>query len=416
MNKNITIGLLLLTVTALVGIPGALAYGNYLTEFGTKYSTAGSRLDTCGVCHYNSGGGGPRNPYGTDFENQSIHSSNPGQALANIESLDSDGDTFTNIDEIKALTFPGNASDHPAQPSPPPSTPATPAIVNSSPTSPVADNVGAIRTFSVEVNQTVDVTWYINGTQVQTNTSITGASYTNNSAALGTWNVSAVAANSNGTVMQKWDWSVKTQTPSTPAAPVIVSSSPTSPVMDNVGAARTFSIAADQNVDITWYINGTQVQSNTSVTGASYTNNSAALGTWNVSAVAANANGTVAQEWNWIVTESSQPPAPGGQTANVTFVVIDNKTGLPVDGAKVSMNGTKIKTDNTGTAVFTGIVPGDYKYKVSAKEYLKTAGNISVTNDITVTVKLVPKIEERHTKDKEHTETESEHAEEEDQD
>ena len=35
-------------------------------------------------------------------------------ALAAIEPTDSDGDSWTNLQEIQALTFPGNAADHPA--------------------------------------------------------------------------------------------------------------------------------------------------------------------------------------------------------------------------------------------------------------------------------------------------------------
>jgi hypothetical protein len=38
----------------------------------------------------------------------------------------------------------------------------------------------------------VDVSWQINGTVVQTNASVTEASYTNTSAVNGVWNVSAI--------------------------------------------------------------------------------------------------------------------------------------------------------------------------------------------------------------------------------
>ncbi|RLG23700.1 hypothetical protein DRN85_08890, partial [Methanosarcinales archaeon] len=81
---------------------------------------------------------------------------------------------------------------------------SSPKITSFGPSSPVNDTEGATRTFNITVNQTVNVTWLINGVTVQTNTSVTDASYTNTSASSGLWNVTAVAKNTNGTDMQVW--------------------------------------------------------------------------------------------------------------------------------------------------------------------------------------------------------------------
>ena len=89
--------------------------------------------------------------------------------------------------------------------------------------------------------------------------------------------------------------------------PNITSSSPTSPINDTNDSSRTFDIVLNQNVNVNWYISGTQVQTNTSVTEASYTNTGADVGVWNVSAVASNVNGNAMQTWIWNVTEA--PPA-----------------------------------------------------------------------------------------------------------
>ena len=83
-----------------------------------------------------------------------------------------------------------------------------PSIISYAPPTPVSDDEGATRTFNISVDQTVNVRWLINGTVVQTNESVTEASYTNTSAVAGYWNVSAVATNENGTAMQTWWWSV----------------------------------------------------------------------------------------------------------------------------------------------------------------------------------------------------------------
>jgi len=173
-------------------------------------------------------------------------------------------------------------------------------ILGFAPASPVNDINDDSRTFNITVNQIADVTWYINGTPVQYDYDVTDSMYTNTSAKEGVWNVSAVATNPNGSIMQTWLWTV------TPVSsePSIIDYSPASPVTDPVGSSRTFDISIDQSVNVTWYINGTPVQSNSDVTNSMYTNSSAANGIWNVSAVTVNTNGSTMQTWLWIVTSS----------------------------------------------------------------------------------------------------------------
>jgi len=63
--------------------------------------------------------------------------------------------------------------------------------------------------------------------------------------------------------------------------PEIVAHAPESPVKDNEGAARTFSITVNQPAKVTWLINGTVKQINESVpayTPCNYTNESAVGG------------------------------------------------------------------------------------------------------------------------------------------
>ena len=83
-----------------------------------------------------------------------------------------------------------------------------PEIVGYAPPSPVSNNESESRTFNITVNQMVDVSWQINGTEVSSEESVTESSYTNASAVLGTWNVVAIASNENGTDMQTWIWNV----------------------------------------------------------------------------------------------------------------------------------------------------------------------------------------------------------------
>jgi Bacterial Ig-like domain len=92
-------------------VAGGTAHGSsgFLTTFNTTYGTAGTALDTCSVCHI--GIPTPRNNFAADFADAAIgnHTFN-----ATLDGTDSDGDGFTNLAEIMALTFPGDNTSFPA--------------------------------------------------------------------------------------------------------------------------------------------------------------------------------------------------------------------------------------------------------------------------------------------------------------
>ena len=108
----------------------------------------------------------------------------------------------------------------------------SPNITAWNPVESVVNNTeGESRTFNITVNQTVDISWQINGTEVQTNESVTEAAYTNTSAVVGTWNVSVIATNTATGLsdMHTWIWNVTpplTATP-TPAANITQTPTPT---------------------------------------------------------------------------------------------------------------------------------------------------------------------------------------------
>lgn len=104
----------------------------YLSEFNDKYDTSGSRLDSCMTCHASSSPNAQNlNPYGTDFGANN-------HDFAAVEPLDSDGDGFTNIDEINALTFPGDPEDNPdTKPEPEPEPEPEPTTTTTTSPSPI---------------------------------------------------------------------------------------------------------------------------------------------------------------------------------------------------------------------------------------------------------------------------------------
>lgn len=151
-----TLGLAVCVIAGVLAVGGtAYSLSSYLVTFDNTYSTTGTVLDTCGVCHIDPAGGGPKNSYGTDFANASIgdHTFN-----ATLEGTDSDGDTFSNIDEIISLTFPGDNTSFPPDNTAPTVLSTVPA--DNAVNQPI--NVVVTATFSEAIdNTTVDNTSFI---------------------------------------------------------------------------------------------------------------------------------------------------------------------------------------------------------------------------------------------------------------
>lgn len=105
-----------LAASALIfaGVDRAEARPPYFTAFTNYYGIApDSNLDACGVCHFKWEGTGQRNPFGTTVEQQLYVGKSITQSLIDSELTDSDGDGFTNGDEIMIHeTLPGYSCDN----------------------------------------------------------------------------------------------------------------------------------------------------------------------------------------------------------------------------------------------------------------------------------------------------------------
>ncbi|MGP8328950.1 MAG: S-layer protein domain-containing protein [Methanosarcinaceae archaeon] len=161
----------------------------------------------------------------------------------------------------------------------------------------VSTNVGEEQMFIIHVNETCNITWYINGSQMQFVTDKTDDTYTNDSVQAGIYNVTAFVKNINGTDQNKWIWNV-----SVPLS--ITGSNPTDDPETTVDETQKFNITTNQNCTIIWKINSSTVQTNTDVNHSLYENSSALTGSHNVTAIALNANGTPQKEWTWTVSNS----------------------------------------------------------------------------------------------------------------
>ena len=154
--------------------------------------------------------------------------------------------------------------------------------------------VGNISNFNAtDQNGTVittTVTWNSSNTTVGT---ITGAGMFTAKAA-GTTNITASNGSVNGTTIV---------TVATPALPVpnITSTSPEKTTYTIVKQSANFTIVFDQIVNVTWYLNGTIVKPDNQVESSYYSNDNQSIGTWNVTAVGENDNGTISYSWTWAV-------------------------------------------------------------------------------------------------------------------
>ena len=114
------------------------------------------------------------------------------------------------------------------------------------------------------------------------------------------------------------------------------------------GESMTFKVTLDQPVEISWQLNGTEVQRDEEVTEAAYTNTSVAVGTWNLTAIATNTETelSTAHTWIWNVASTStlEPgaatptPTPKGEetegtTPTPTPTLAPGETPLPEEEA-----------------------------------------------------------------------------------
>ena len=107
--------------------------------------------------------------------------------------------------------------------------PTPPSITTWNPVDAVVNNTeGESRTFYIAVNRTVDISWRINGTEVQKNESVTEAVYTNTSFVVGTWNVSVIATDTSTELsdMHTWTWHVTPKPTATPTPAKVITTTP----------------------------------------------------------------------------------------------------------------------------------------------------------------------------------------------
>ena len=225
-----------------------MAFSSYLSSFNTTYGTSSTALNTCNLCHP----GGNTSTF-TSYAND--YAAN-GHNFKTIESLDSDKDGATNLVEIQARTFPGDAKSKPAAPAV-----TLSGIAISGPASVASGKTGtyaATATYSDGTSKAVTPTW-----------SLSSTTYATISTA-GVLTAKAVTANQTVTVSASFTASAvaKTATKSVSiayAAPAvtlsgIAISGPASVASGKTGtyaATATYSDGTSKAVTATWSLSST---------------------------------------------------------------------------------------------------------------------------------------------------------------
>jgi hypothetical protein len=135
----------------------------------------------------------------------------------------------------------------------------------------------------------------------------------------------------------------------TPGSSVITAWEPSETVVSNVvGEPRTFNFTVNHIVEVSWQINGTEVQTNESVTEALYSNTSTVIGTWNVSAIATNITTGLSdlRTWIWSVTPTAAAtatitPTPASRVTPTPEADTEG-TPTPTPAPRVSVTSTPI--------------------------------------------------------------------------
>lgn len=208
------------------------AYNSDMVLARAKYPhIVGTRLDTCNLCHE---GLRVLNPYGEDYW---IHFGDP-DPFDSIEGLDSDGDGFTNIEEIQAFAFPGDPND--------PSLPEAPTLL-SPPNGSVTTEPSVVLTWQENL-----IGGYSQGYHVQLDGTIVTTTLTTSATVLSmgvhTWTVRAynLAGTSNWATPA---WTVEIVAP-LPDVPILLS--PTDGAVTTTHAI-TFSWQAGGNEPVDGY-------------------------------------------------------------------------------------------------------------------------------------------------------------------
>jgi hypothetical protein len=375
-------------LTTFMAVGTVFALSSYQNTFNSTYGTSGTALNTCGVCHINPGGGGTRNAFGNDFANASIGNHTFNTALNN---RDSDGDTYTNLTEINARTFPGDAASHPTTGGGGTADTTAPTVTTFTVPSTATSLTVGISSFTASDN--VAVTGYlVNESSTKPLATATGwtttapTSYT--ASASGARTLYAWAKDTAGNVSASRSASVTITLPAgaDTTLPTVLSFTVPSTATSLTVAITSFT--ASDNVRVTGYlVNESATKPSASVTGWSATApnsyTASASGTRTLYAWAKDAAGNVSASRSASVAIKLSGGGTGGTggtgATGISGQVKDIATGAAISGALVS-DGTRSTTTGSSGTYTLSETAGTYNLTISKSGYLTTYQVATVTS------------------------------------
>ncbi|MCD4845783.1 MAG: hypothetical protein K8R25_14980 [Methanosarcinales archaeon] len=234
---------------------------------------------------------------------------------------------------------------------------------------------GEKQDFTVHTNETVNFTWYINGTYQDSTINNNESTYSNNLTSVGTHNVTVKIKNINGENSYQWNWSVNT-----PSEPSFTSISPDTPHNTYNGTSQQFNIEIDQPVNVTWYLNNVEMDFISELNDSSSFTNNSPIGTYVVEVLVQNQNGTNTTTWNWNVIEIPPPSINPSLPSDPKSDFGDEQTFLISPDQPVNitwfMNEIEIPGEKN-TSYFNSTAPtGEYNITATIK-------NVNGTNSTT---------------------------------
>jgi hypothetical protein len=228
----------------------ASAKSSYVNDFTAKYGSVAGTSYSCNICHTTTPA---LNSYGTDFASTAIPSHTARVFDAGLETRDSDGDTFSNLVEIRAGTFPGNSGSKPA------------ATDTTAPT---------VSTFTVPATSS-SLTVSITALTASDNVGVTGYRVTESATAPAAsatgWSTSSPAsytcATAGAKTLYAWAKDAANNVSASRSASVTITLSPTPPPSDTTApTVSTFTLPATSS-SLTVAINAIGATDNVGVTG-----------------------------------------------------------------------------------------------------------------------------------------------------